>query len=414
MIANQPNPYTPGAAHQPPYLAGREQERKEFNRLLQQQRVLENMILTGLRGVGKTVLLTAHLKPDAIKSGWLWVENSFSESASVSEEHLARRLLTDLSLKTAEWQCASFPRREAGFTAEEKEQAVYLPDMLESVYRHTRGLTADKIKAALGTVWETMQKRGKERGIVFSYDEAQNLADHKAKMQYPLSVLLEVFSSLQSRGAPFLLLLTGLPTLFGKLVHARTYAERMFHVVTLKNLNREETRNAILKPLPKNSSVQDYFNRVSGPFFEITRGYPYFVQYWCREWYDYYFSGAPYPKDTYIVIEKIRCKLDQDFFEGRWGQLTDRERDLLGAVARLSTNKEGEFSVLDITSQPAASKKFSSSHANQILSRLGDKGMVFKNRHGKYVLAVPMLDDFIRRRILPESESESDSAGATR
>ena len=410
MIANQPNPYAPGPAHQPPYLAGREQERKEFNRLLRQRRILENMILTGLRGVGKTVLLTAHLKPDAIKSGWLWVENSFSESASVSEEHLASRLLADLSLKTAEWQCASFSRREAGFTAKEKKQAVYLPDMLESVYHDTRGLTADKIKAALETVWETMQKRGKERGIVFSYDEAQNLVDHKAKTQYPLSVLIDVFSSLQSRGMPFLLLLTGLPTLFAKLVDARAYAERMFHVVTLKNLNREETRNAMLKPLRKNSPERDYFDRASDSFFEITRGYPYFVQYWCKEWFDYYFSGAPYPKDPRVVIEKIRDKLDQDFFEGRWGQLTDRERDLLGAVARLSPNKEGEFSALEIISQSAADKKFSSSHANQMLSRLGDKGMVFKNRRGKYVLAVPMLDDFIRRRILPES----DSASATR
>ncbi|MBI5783218.1 MAG: ATP-binding protein [Gammaproteobacteria bacterium] len=80
----------------PPYLAGREQEIKEFRRLLEQDTILENMVLTGLRGSGKTVLLDT-LKPLAMAEGWLWVGTDLSESSSISEENIATRLLTDLS-----------------------------------------------------------------------------------------------------------------------------------------------------------------------------------------------------------------------------------------------------------------------------------------------------------------------------
>ena len=89
------NPFRPGAGHRPPYLAGRKSESNEFVRLLQQDVILENLILTGLRGVGKTVLLDT-FKPLAISSGWRWVGTDLSESSSISEDRMVLRLLTDL------------------------------------------------------------------------------------------------------------------------------------------------------------------------------------------------------------------------------------------------------------------------------------------------------------------------------
>src|SRR4029077_1691247 len=85
------NPFKPGAGHKPPYLAGRKEEELEFRELLKQKVILKNLVLTGLRGVGKTVLLEA-LKPIAIDSGWVMVGTDLSESVSVSEENLAIRL----------------------------------------------------------------------------------------------------------------------------------------------------------------------------------------------------------------------------------------------------------------------------------------------------------------------------------
>src|SRR6476619_696497 len=100
------NPFRPGAGHMPPYLAGREGEQAEFARLLRQTTIMENLILTGLRGVGKTVLLET-LKPIAIKEGWFWVGTDLSESTSVTEPALATRVLTDLSVVSSMLQAPS-------------------------------------------------------------------------------------------------------------------------------------------------------------------------------------------------------------------------------------------------------------------------------------------------------------------
>src|SRR5690348_14013951 len=91
------NPFRPGAGHIPPYLAGRRDEDTEFRKLLAQDVVLNNMVLTGLRGVGKTVLLES-FKPVAVSERWLWVGTDLSESASVTEDNMARRVLTDLAV----------------------------------------------------------------------------------------------------------------------------------------------------------------------------------------------------------------------------------------------------------------------------------------------------------------------------
>ena len=99
MTENSSNPFRPGAGHMPPYLAGREEEKNQFRRLLKQDVILENMVLTGLRGVGKTVLLET-LKPIAVNSNWLWVGADLSESTCVSEETTAKRILTDISMLT--------------------------------------------------------------------------------------------------------------------------------------------------------------------------------------------------------------------------------------------------------------------------------------------------------------------------
>jgi hypothetical protein len=90
------NPFRPGAGQTPIYLAGRTNEQDQFRRILSQDPVLQNIIVTGLRGVGKTVLLET-LKPISQRDNWLWTGNDLSESASLTEERIARRLVVDLS-----------------------------------------------------------------------------------------------------------------------------------------------------------------------------------------------------------------------------------------------------------------------------------------------------------------------------
>lgn len=389
------NPFSPGAGHMPPYLAGREKEKVEFARLLDQDSILENMILTGLRGVGKTVLLET-LKPIAFQKKWYWVGTDMSESTCVSESTLSTRLLADLAVVTSSIKIGE--SISIGFA----EDTPGTPKTLDfktllRIWDNTPGLAADKLKAILELVWKCIQPHG----IIFAYDEAQTMADHAEKEEYPLSLLLDVFQSIQRKNIRFMLVLTGLPTLFTKLVEARTFAERMFHVVTLDKLSKEDTIDAILKPIDDSSCPVHFSEDSINAIYGFTQGYPYFIQYICREVYDIWAQNIAAEEDLReIPIIEITQKLDSDFFAGRWERATDRQRDLMHIIASLD-NAGSEFTVQEIVekSKEAEGKSFSSSHVNQMLVSLGNSGLVYKNRWGKYSLAVPLLDGFIRRQM---------------
>ena len=396
------NPYRPGAAHAPPHLAGRDAERREFSQLLEQAPILENLVLTGIRGIGKTVLMREALQKDAVAKGWIWLTSDISEAVSVSENHLAQRLLTDLNTFSGDWEYATSERHPPGFTSPAEHETVRFDyQTMMALFEYEPGLTSDKLKRVLLEAWNLMQKSMPDKkGIIFAWDEAQNLADRSKDKEYPLGVLLDVFSSLQSQGVPFMLLLTGLPTLFPKLVGSRTYAERMFRVMMLDNLSPEDSREAITKPLTgEPESIKSVFGELDEIIYDRTKGYPYFIQFWCRELYDYLTSATPTTDEqAENIIERIYRKLDMDFFDGRWMQLTDRQRDLLVIVADLESSEE-EFTVQEIVEQSKSTEQaFSNSYANQLLAKLFEKGMVFKNRHGKYTLAVPLLNEYIIRR----------------
>lgn len=396
------NPYRPGAGHMPPHLAGRLREFEDFRRLLAQDIILENMVLTGLRGVGKTVLLDA-FKPLAIAEGWIWVGTDLSESASVSEEAMATRLLADLAVATSGVTIQMPAKPGVGFsTGSTRTEAQLSYDTLRTLYSNEPGLVADKLRAVLRFAWECLNAAGKGR-VVFAYDEAQNLSDRKDNHEYPLSVLLDVFQSLQRQGIPFMLVLTGLPTLFPKLVEARTFAERMFHVVMLGRLDGAESRDAILKPI----EVADCPVRFGDPSVEViseeSAGYPYFIQFICREVFDIFIQRvADGAAPAAVPVEAIQMKLDADFFAGRWARVTDRQRDLLWVVARLDKDEQ-EFSIQELVRQceNELANPFSSSHLGQMLSKLGEQGLIYKNRFGRYSFAVPLLGRFILRTYDP-------------
>jgi AAA ATPase domain len=379
----------------PPYLAGRAAERQEFERLLRQTTILENLILTGLRGVGKTVLLDT-FKPIALQHGWHWVGADLSESVSVSEEALAQRLLADLSVIGGGMTLRT--DTAAGFAGGTNDTTLGFATLM-AIYNQTPGLVTDKLKAVLELVAESAKQEGK-RGVIFAYDEAQTLADRQEDDEFSLSVLLDVFQSIQRKGIPFMLILTGLPTLFPKLVEARTFAERMFRVVTLDRLEPADSRDAVAKPIEHAQCPVRFDEDSIRLVCDQSGGYPYFIQFICREVYDVFIqtqksTGAVTP----VPMEGIIQKLDTDFFAGRWARATDRQRQLLWCIAHLD-NPEGEFTVQEVVEKTAAMllKGFSGSHANQMLASLSKAGLIYKNRWGKYSLAVPLFDRFILRQ----------------
>jgi hypothetical protein len=394
------NPFKPGAGHMPPHLAGRELQREEFEGLLDQEVILENVVLTGLRGVGKTVLLET-FKPLAMKKGWLWVGTDLAETVSVSEIKMAIRLIADLAVITSALPMPEeLTRPGPGFVSSEQGGNLTYPTLI-SIFENTPGLVEDKLKRVLEIAWGQLSQTGTSR-LIFAYDEAQNLADRAEQDQYALSVLLDVFQSLQRRDIPFMLVLTGLPTLFPKLVEARTYSERMFHVLTLDKLSPADSREAIIRPI----AVADCPVTFSDPFTDLiadqSGGYPYFIQFICREVFDSVIQQAGQgvaPEAMTVPIEAIVQKLDSDFFAGRWAKPTDRQRDLLRVIATLASPEE-EFTVQEVVlrSKEMLAKGFSASQVNQMLVVLGEMGLVYKNRRGKYSFAVPMFSDFIQRQ----------------
>lgn len=391
------NPFRPGAGHMPPYLAGRDNETQQFLKLLEQKTILTNMVLTGLRGVGKTVLLDT-FKPLALQRKWLWVGTDLSEAASICEDAVAQRLITDLSVVTAGMTIRR-PAVPVGFSPGDNfEEKNLTYATLTELYKSAPGLVADKVKFILEFLWRCLEPLG-VNGVVFAYDEAQTMSDHAEKEQFPLSLLLDVFQSIQKKDIPFMLLLTGLPTLFPKLVESRTFAERMFNVTTLHKLNEKDGKEAINKPISRSDSPISFNEESVSLIYQTSGGYPYFIQFICKETFDIFVQQMSVDGSTKPVpINEIIKKLDKNFFAGRWSRATDRQRDLLSVIASLE-NCEEEFTVQEIVvAAKSIANPFGSSHVNQMLATLSDAGLVYKNRHGKYAFAVPLLGKFILRQ----------------
>ena len=388
------NPFRPGAGHMPPHLAGRDGETQEFLRLLSQEAILDNMVLTGIRGVGKTVLLESW-RPIALEHGWRWAGNDMTEAARLSLDSLGTRLVVDLAVALSSMTVGEVRTRNAGFISGGEVLPVRLDyDTLREIWNRTPGLTADKLRTVLEFAWEVVKDFGVQ-GVVFAYDEAQNLTNGFDDEGYsPAAMLLDVFQSIQRQGIPFMLILSGLPTLFPNLVEARTFAERMFRVITLDRLDEESCREAITKPLENSGSRVRFTPDSVDRIYNATSGYPYFVQFFCRESFDVWLTNP----EASVPLQDIQLKLDSDFFAGRWYRATDRQRDLLTLVVSLENNGS-EFTVQDVVKASSCLERpFSASHVGQILSSLCDSGFVYRNRRGRYSLAVPLLDGFIKRQ----------------
>lgn len=387
----------------PPYLAGRSDETEEFQRLLEQKVVLDNLVVTGLRGVGKTVLLDT-FRPLALSQGWLWVGSDVNETSSLTEDNLAVRLLADLSAVTSSLVVPITPKKRLGFRiTESTEETVFGFDKLAELFNGTPGLVVDKLRATLEAAWAVMvasaPSGGCPKGLVFAYDEAQNFGDQAASNQYPLSILLDLFQSLQKKNIPFLLVLAGLPPLFPTLVEARTFAERMFRVRFLERLTDDECREAILRPIAASNCPHPLEENLVETIVKESGGYPYFVQFICREVYDVAIRNAREQRPLRVSVKDFVRKLDSDFFAGRWAKATDRQRELLRVIADVDTANE-EFAIQEIVaaSKHAPHRPFSPSHVAQMLAKLCAAGLVYKNRHGRYSFAVPLFADFIHRQ----------------
>ncbi len=190
-----------------------------------------------------------------------------------------------------------------------------------------------------------------------------------------------------------MLVLTGLPTLLTRLIDARTYTERLFRTIVLDRLSVDDSRKAITEPLHK--SPVKFTAGMVNTITEASGGYPYYLQFFSKEAYDIVAQIKPMQPQK-IPIETIIHKLDNSFFTGRWQRATDREKQLMYAVAKGGLQ---EFGLNESSDQTARhlNKRIASTQVLRHFKKLIDDGLIYKTRRGNYAFAVPLLERFILR-----------------
>jgi hypothetical protein len=381
------NPFRPGNGVLPAYLAGRERPLAEFDAFIADPHPLHaNWTVTGLRGTGKTVLV-ATAAGHAEAAGWLTLERELGE-----------RHRDDVRLAEAIEEDAEALLRRCGLAAALERSVAHGVRLLRPTKISVGGVSiepepittrspADRMRDALVRLSDALADAGRP-GALLLYDEAHLLADDRSRERYPLSSLLAALGAVQRTGEPRVrVVLTGLPTLSLNLKRARTYAERMFRRVVLANLERGDAWDAITIPLAR--THRRFATAVVGEIVEATGGYPYFVQFFGA----YLWRAVPADEVTtagYRGVEPgLLHELDLAFFDDRFQVATPAEQAILVAMAR----EPGRVDLKTIRERLPGTPAIA-----ELVSRLIDRGLLFRETRGAYDFALPLFRAYLRRR----------------
>ena len=381
------NPYAPGAGTKPPALTGRDTEIEAF--VVQLERLAhgvagQSMIVKGLRGVGKTVLLNT-FEDLAVERDWIPIfkecEASTSLPALVARH--CRRVIEELkpSARAARRLRSAFERLSTFTVAD--------PNGFELQFDLGRGQAppdslSDDFVDLLVEVGAAAAERG--RGIVFLFDEVQFL--HPAEFG-PFVVGLH---RINQKGLPLTCVAAGLPTLPALAGEAKTYAERLFTYPTIGRLPRQAADEALVRP----AWVRNvrFSKGALDLAYERTLGYPYFIQ----EYGKYAWNVADGTRIDRADVERggglAQHALDDGFFLVRMERATDAERRVMRAMAGLG---EPPYRVREIVS---AVGKRSASQLSVQRDALIRKGLVYSPRIGTLDFTVPLFADYLQRRFL--------------
>jgi hypothetical protein len=400
------NPYQPGVGTTPPYLADREQQLQRFGSYLRDfPDKRRNVRLSGLRGVGKTVLLKEY-RAAARERDWVIVRRDLT--ARLRQEDAFAAAMAD-DLDTAIRAFSNVAKLKALLASARRavgEITVGLPGgATVSVKPGTaRGssLLEDRVAKALIHVGRLAAKA--DRGVAFLYDEAHTLHDQPRQHQYPLGALLGALVQAQDEDEPplpVMLVVSGLPPLVQNLQAARSHAERLFRVEELGNLALQPTNQrqpspaalALIKPAADTGIP--FEPAVAQQVAADVDGYPYFIQKYGEALWDAA-DAANLPAITAKLYASTRSRvqdaLDAEFFEGRY--LDAPRADQL--TLRVAGGLGGEqFEIAKLAAQ------FRSRNANatqQSVNRLLKSNHIYRVSQGVYAYTAPLFGDFVRRK----------------
>jgi hypothetical protein len=389
---SEKNPYRPGVGVRPLHLAGRDPSIHRFAAMLRAAPEQQaSMRVTGLRGVGKTVLLGEFAKQGEA-ANWEPAELELQPSHNTDEAlqealsgllHRARERLSRLERL----------RAVAGRAIRAGALSVTWDDISLSIAPGSER-EGDLAREIFATV-ELAVSKGRE-GLVLLLDEAQLVRDERDRHgQHPLSLLIAPLVALQRQGLPLAMVVCGLPTLAANLQKARSYSERLFRGEEVDSLPAEEALAAFTRPLAQTGRTAD--GEVAEAVVEEVEGYPYFIQLWGSELWDAA-DLAGVDSFTPGLLDEARWqiyeRLDRDFYEPRISTLTPAEQEVLLGSASCP------YPPLRSSDLGRVSDK-TPGNVNVLLGRLLEAGVLFRIRKGEYRYTAPKFRDFLRRRTAP-------------
>lgn len=385
------NPYSPSAGAQPTELVGRHEQINAFEILLgriARGRPQQSMIITGLRGVGKTVLL-GRFREIAFRENWIAVE---LEASKHDESTFRSRI--GASLRTVLYQLS--PRDK--WSDRLKAVASLLtsfslsvdPDgnvragvdvKPESIWEGGSDLSIDLTEILLN-VGRAAQEH--KRAVVLLIDELQFLQGHQ------LEALISALHRVVQHGLPLTMCGAGLPQIAELAGDAKSYAERLFSFVSLGNLSPEEAKNAIRIPAAEEGVhfEEDALELIA----DITEGYPFFVQELGSAVWTVAEGDTVTAKDVEAARELYQAKLDGSFFRVRLDRTTDLQRAYLRAMAELGSAPAQ-------SSEIAAKMGRTSQNVAPVRAELINMGLLYTPQHGMAAFTVPQFDQFLLRAI---------------
>ena len=385
------NPFAPGAGTPPPELAGRDELRETVRIALERTRLgrpTKSILMVGLRGVGKTVLLD-RMRDDAEATGihTLRVEAPESRSLPAILAPQLRQALLRLSRNEQAKDLAQRALRGlAGFA---KALKVKFEDIEVGLDFEPEPGVADNgdlehdLQALLEAAGAAAQKAG--TALVMFVDELQYVEEDQ------LAALITALHRAAQRRLPVVLVGAGLPQLRGRMGRAKSYAERLFDFPEIGPLPPPAARTAITKPAAA-EGVQ-----VSDDALELivqkTHGYPYFLQEWGKHAWDTASKSPITLQDVELASASAVAALDESFFRVRFDRLTPLEKRYLRAMAELGP---GPHRSGDIAEQLQRGVTALGPTRNQLIG----KGMIWSPSHGDTSFTVPLFDEFMHR-IMP-------------
>lgn len=380
------NPYVPGAGTPPPELAGRHEvlERAEIALTrIQRRRPSKSLIVVGLRGVGKTVLLV-RFQSEAERLGYqsTLIEAHEGKTLPALIVPPLRKLLFSLSISAA----AGDKGRKALRALRSFMGSVKLTwNDMELGIEPAKG-TADSgdLELDLADLLVSVGEAAAEKNTAFALciDEMQYMTEKE------FSALIMALHKVAQLNLPFIVVGAGLPQILGLAGESKSYAERLFDYPTVGPLNDEDAEQALVRPARDMNVL--YEKDAIAKIITVTKGYPYFLQQWGYEVWNIAKKSPITLADVERATSEAISALDESFFRVRFDRCTPSEKRYMRALADLGEGAKRSGDIADRLGVKVTS-------VGPTRSKLIAKGMIYSPQHGETAFTVPLFDDYMRR-----------------